>query len=202
MFAVIIDLVGSKKLSVEERKSMNKKVRDILKQLTKNFKEFCIAKPSLTQGDSIELLINHWKPVVYLFHRLLILKLNFAAGFGTGEIHVLREFADECDGPAFWNAREALEKIKEIKRERIIANLKVSSNTSKENIEYILDAILFLTVLKQFSQPQLEYAYYYLWEDMTVSKIAQLTNTSKGNVSKVLSRGEVYTLKRVIDFST
>ncbi len=133
MIAGIIDLVGSKALTLEDRQKLNDELRAVLKGIYERFKEFCIARPSLTQGDSIELLVNHWKPIAFLFHKLLIKQLDFSVGFGTGEVHILREFADECDGPAFWNARAALENVKKTKAKRLIVDFVIDEGSKKED---------------------------------------------------------------------
>ena len=125
--AVIIDLSKSKMITWREK--IDREIRTILDTTYKRFRKYCIAKPALTQGDSIELLVNNWKPVIYLFHKLLYEKLRFNTGFGTTTINLLREYADECDGPAFWNAREALEEIKKMKIQKIAANYKIEEKT-------------------------------------------------------------------------
>jgi hypothetical protein len=115
MIAAIIDIVASRGANARERKKLDKEIRSLLDQTYHRFKEFFVAIPALTQGDSVELLVSSWHPIVFLFHRLLMEDLEFRVGLGTGEILLLKENADECDGPVFWNAREALDEIKRTK---------------------------------------------------------------------------------------
>jgi len=195
--AAIIDLAESR--AIEDRKKLDEVLRSTIREAYDRFKKNCLASPTLTQGDSVELLVNNWKPVIFLFHKLLLMGLEFRVGLGASMIHLFRENADECDGPAFWNAREALEEVKSLKRKRVIANFKVEDETPKEEITYIATSILFLTNLRALTASQLKYCYYYLWEGKNISQIAEMTKTSKSNVSKNLARTQCYTLKRLID---
>ncbi|MGQ4913038.1 MAG: hypothetical protein ACP6KW_12795, partial [Candidatus Thorarchaeota archaeon] len=60
MIAVIIDLVASRDASARERREMDRKVRRLLKETYDRFRQDCEAVPTLTQGDSIELLVTTW----------------------------------------------------------------------------------------------------------------------------------------------
>jgi len=198
--AAIIDLTESKTIEIMDRKELDESLRSMIQMVYKRFEKNCLAKPTLTQGDSIELLVNNWKPIIFLFHKILLMELDFKVGLGTSTIHLFRENADECDGPAFWNAREALEEIKKMKRKKVIASFKVESGTPKDEIIYITSSILFLTNLKMLTLSQLKYCYYYMWERKKISEIAEITKTSKGNVSKNLSKTQCYTLTRLISW--
>ncbi|MHA2118829.1 MAG: SatD family protein [Candidatus Thorarchaeota archaeon] len=200
MIAAIIDIVASRGGNVRERKKLDKEIRSLLNQTYKRFKEFCVAIPALTQGDSVELLVNSWHPITFLFHRLLMEDLEFRVGLGTGKIILHKENADECDGPAFWNAREALDEIKRIKYMSRSAGFRIDEKTSNNEENAVVNSILFLTTLLGMSTTQLQHCFYYVWEKKGISEIARAVKTSNGNVSKTLSKTPCYLLEKVMTF--
>jgi len=200
MIAAIIDIVASRDADVRERRRLDKEIRGLLDQTYERFKEYCLAIPALTQGDSVELLVRSWQPIVFLFQRLLMEELEFRVGLGTGEVTLHKEIADECDGPAFWNAREALDEIKNTKYLNRSAGFKIDEKTSNHEYNAVVNSILFLTTLLGLSTTQLRHCFYYIWEKKRISEIAKAVKTSKGNVSKTLSKTPCYLLKEVMKF--
>ncbi len=200
MIAVIIDIVASRDVNARERRKVDEKMRGMLSQTYERFKDYCLAMPAITQGDSIELLVSSWQPIVFLFHRLLMEELEFRVGLGTGEIIIRKESADECDGPAFWNAREALNETKSMKYMNRSAGFKVDEKASGDENNAVVNSLLFYTTLVGLSASQLQHCYYYIWEKKRTSEIAEATKTSKGNVSKTLSKTPCYLLERVMTF--
>jgi hypothetical protein len=200
MIAAIIDIVASRDADVRERRRLDKEIRGMLDQTYKRFKEHCVAIPALTQGDSVELLVRSWQPIVFLFHRLLMEDLEFRVGLGTGEVILHKEIADECDGSAFWNAREALDEIKSTKYMSRSAGFMIDEKISHNENAAVLNSILFLTTLLSLSTTQLQHCFYYIWEEKRISEIAKAVKTSKGNVSKTLSKTPCYLLKEVMSF--
>ncbi len=200
MIAAIIDIVASRDADVRERRRLDKEIRGFLDETYERFKEYCLAIPALTQGDSVELLVRSWQPIVFLFHRLLMEDLEFRAGLGTGEVILHKEIADECDGPAFWNAREALDEIKSTKYMNRSAGFKIDEKAPQDESTAVVNSILFLTTLLALSRTQLQHCYHYIWEKKRISEIAEVVETSKGNVSKTLSKTPCYLLEEVIRF--
>ncbi len=200
MIAVIIDIVASRDVDTRERKILDEKLRSIIDQTYRRFKKYCTATPALTQGDSIELLVTSWQPAVFLLHRLLMEELEFGVGLGTGEIMIQKEDADECDGPAFWNAREALEEIKSMKYMKRSAGFKLDENASDNENNAVINSILFFTTLLGLSVTQRQHCYYYIWEEKRISEIADVMKTSKGNISKTLSKTSCYLIEKVMAF--
>ncbi|MBS3795739.1 MAG: hypothetical protein KGY80_12615, partial [Candidatus Thorarchaeota archaeon] len=195
MIAAIIDIVASRDADASERKELDRALRELLHEVDKRFEEYCHAHSSLTQGDSIELLINSWQPIVFLFHNLLMRELRFRVGLGTGKIVIKKEEADECDGPAFWNAREAIDEIKQMKYMARTAGFKIDKEGSEKETNAVVYSLLLLTTFLSLTSTQLEHCYYHIWEGKGISEIAKLVETSKGNVSSSLSKTPCYLLE-------
>ena len=200
MIAVIADIMSSRDVDTRERQKMDGAIRDLLDHTYERYQDYCLAIPTLTQGDSIELLVNSWQPVVFLFHNLLMEDLEFRAGFGTGEVIIKKENADECDGPVFWNAREALDEIKTARYMSSSAGFKFAENTSDEERNIVINAILLYVALLGLTTTQLRYCFHYIWKKERPTDIAKATRTSKGNVSRMLSKTPCYLIEKVMAF--
>jgi hypothetical protein len=200
MIAAIIDIVASRDVSTQKRKKMFEEIRVLLNRIYSRFEKSCVAVPSLTQGDSIELLVVHGHPIVFLFHSLLMRDIEFRVGIGTGEVTILNKDVDHCDGPAFWNARESLNRVKGAKYMSSPAGFKVDEKTSCSEKSDVMNSILFLSSLTQMNLTQLRLCYYNIWEEKNLSEIAEIVGTTKGSVSRSLSVTPCYLLGKVLSF--
>ncbi len=200
MIAVIADIMASRGLDTRERQKMDRTIRNLLNHTYERFKDDCLAIPTLTQGDSIELLIGSWQPAIFLFHNLLMEGFEFRVGFGTGEVIIKKKNADECDGPVFWNAREALNEIKIAKYMSRSAGFKFAENTSDEESNIVINAILLYVALLGLTTTQLRYCFRYIWKKERTTEIAEATGTSKGNVSRILGKTPCYLIEKVMAF--
>ncbi|MCF2137113.1 MAG: SatD family protein [Candidatus Thorarchaeota archaeon] len=198
MIAVIADLKESRKTKTKKREAIDRELRDILDETYKRFQKHCSAIPELTQGDSIELLVTSWEPIIFLFHRIMIENIDFRVGIGTGKIIVLRKKADECDGPAFWNAREALNEAKQNRYMPSMAGIRLAEDTTDKEKNTAISSILFLTTLHGMTLKQLRCCFYHLWEKKRVSQIAEIMQTTKSNVSKILNKTPCYLLAKIL----
>ncbi len=198
LIAVIVDIQKSRSIEGLKRKEMDIRLRQLLQILYNRFERYLVARPMLTQGDSIEILVNDWRPVAYLFHRLHMEDIRFRVGIGTGEIIILRDSANECDGPAFWNAREELEEVKTARYKGRIAGFRFDRESHDTENNEAIKALLFLTTLQGMTPTQSGYCYYYIWEARNITEIAQHMNTTKGNVSKTLNKTPCHLLAKII----
>ena len=200
MIAAIIDIVASREVTARDRKKMDREIRNLLLKTYDRFKEHCLAIPTLTQGDSVELLVTNWFPIIFVFHNLLMENYDLRVGFGTGKVIVHNENADECDGPVFWNARHAMDEIKRAKYMKSPAGFKFDEKTSSNETNAVINSILFLTTLLGLSSAQLQHCFRFIWEKKSISEIAKAAKTSKGNISKTLSKTPCYLLEKVVTF--
>jgi len=191
----IIDAIKSREIRRKKREELIRLIDDILEKFNKHWKEKLLAKASRTGGDSIEVLSNNWLSILHLLHTLLIHGIKFRVGLGAGEITIFRENADECDGPAFWSARKAVDYAKEKKLNGAYQLNQSIQLNEKNDVEKLL---LSFALLLKMTKRQREICYKMLWENMTASKIADDYKITLSNVSISLKRSLCKLLSQVI----
>ena len=199
--AVVVDLSGSREMEIQRKVRLYGEIRKLLSESYHKFLGECLVRPALTAGDSVEFLVGWWRPPTFFLHALKVSfpDVEFRVGVGAGEVHVLGESADECDGPAFWRAREALEDLKLVRgvgRESVI-DLKVDPSADPSDVH--LAGVISLTVglLASMSKRKLIYCYHHAWSGKKMSDIARELGVTRGNVSKVLRGTDCHLLARL-----
>ena len=197
--ATIIDIIGSKRMPSDERKRIIDIVDMVIKSVNKlekhSIKSALMAYPAITGGDSLEILAKKSEPILYILHQLLMRDIPIRLGIGIGKIDILKRSADECDGPAFWAARQALEEGQKNK-----ANAWVIAHESSELWEALEAKSLGLVflLLERMSLEQRRYCFYYIWEDMKLKEIAKKEGVSVSNVSQIVKKTNCRSLKHLI----
>jgi predicted DNA-binding protein YlxM (UPF0122 family) len=111
---LIGDIVASKE--IKNRKEVQKKLQTLFKSLNKNNKEI-ISPFTITLGDEFQAVFskadNVFKYLWEILYALYPVKVRFS--FGTGDIttSINTTQAIGMDGPAFYNAREGLNELKQ-----------------------------------------------------------------------------------------
>ncbi len=197
MMAAIFDLVGSRELThrAEEIRDLVRRGIELVEGM---WGSGLIARPALTAGDSVEFLVGDWRPVTFFFHHSLARGLSFRVGLGAGRVDVIREFADECDGPAFWSARTALEGLDLRAGSGSVVNFEVGDGADGEDVRLLLAAALTMAVLTEMPGRRLTYCFRRVWFGERVSDIARRYGVSKGNVSKTLRSTGCFVLSRLV----
>ncbi len=197
MLAAIFDLIRSR-ARAQEAKNIREKIVEGMSLVEEKWESKLVARPALTAGDSVELLAIDWRSLTFFFHFSLASDLRFRVGLGAGRIDVLREFADECDGPAFWSARSALEKLSSKKARGSLVNFEVGDGFSKEDLANLRLAALSIAMLAEMPEKKRAYCFRRAWFGEGVGQIAKRYGVSKGNVSKTLRGTACFILSRLI----
>ncbi len=197
MIAAIFDLIRSRELTHRA-----KEIRDLVKlgiELVEGmWGSGIVARPALTAGDSVEFLVEDWRPVTFFFHYSLAHGLRFRVGLGAGRVDVIREFADECDGPAFWSARASLEGLDLRTSGGSVVNFEVGEGADRGDKKILLAATLTMAMLAEMPDRKLTYCFWRVWFGEGVGDIAKRYGVSKGNVSKTLRGTGCFILSRLV----
>lgn len=113
--ALIIDLKKSRGYSVEDRNSIQKYIVDVIGSLNEVFKINFAKEVTFSAGDEIQGLFLS-PEAAYLYFRMFIMLVSpveVRAGIGIGEWNVKIQNANTNaqDGPAYHNARHAIENV-------------------------------------------------------------------------------------------
>ncbi len=197
MLAAIFDLIRSRKLSdrAEEIRGIIRRGMDLVEE---RWGQELAARPALTAGDSVEFLARDWRPLTFFFHYSLASNLRFRVGLGAGSVHLVRRFADECDGPAFWSARSALEALSSRRGRVSVLNLEVGEGADPDDERNIYVAALSMAVLAEMPGKRATYCFRRAWFGEKIEEIARRYGVSKGNVSKTLRSSGCFIISRLL----
>lgn len=115
-YALIGDIIGSKRLTPEQRAEAQAKLSAALQQVGTERSEEVAAKFIITLGDEFQgLMHGTGDPVsaaLAVLHALRPYEIRIAVGCGDIVTPINREAAIGADGPAFHNARRMIEAMK------------------------------------------------------------------------------------------
>ncbi|MCR5808277.1 MAG: SatD family protein [Clostridiales bacterium] len=115
-YALIGDLIGSKKLNAEQRHEAQEKLRAALELVNREFEKGVASKFLITIGDECQGLMEPWgDPVaaaLLVIHEMRPYRIRFAIGAGEISTAIDPAAAIGADGPAYHLARRRVESMK------------------------------------------------------------------------------------------
>lgn len=113
LVAIIGDIINSKK--IENRFEVQEQLKIILKEVNCKYKEHIISNWTITLGDEFQVLM---KPNLKIFEILDFIsykmspnEIRYGIGLGSIKTNINYDKSIGADGPAYWNAREAIETV-------------------------------------------------------------------------------------------
>jgi predicted DNA-binding protein YlxM (UPF0122 family) len=183
-YGVIIgDIIGSRSLENWDR-TMNS-VQNVIDEIKNTFHENIKAGPYFTAGDEFQCILDdHSK--LYLVHKELRLRMpvRFRCGFGIGDIEGPISTDATMRGTAFYRAREAITKAKELDRDLVII-----SEESANAFDGLLNVLFHVVedLFDNMTHRQMEVLRYYILNDRPKHRnVADHFNTSAQSISQVL----------------
>lgn len=139
--ALIADVIDSK--MVQERLDLQKQVEKTLQKMNELFGDYLASRFTLTLGDEFQALLEVDAPVFQIIDTLR-LELNptqLRFGIGLGEIVTAIDPLQSvgADGPAYWNARAA---INFVHQKNDYGNTQIYFSSGKENQDFFVNAII------------------------------------------------------------
>lgn len=115
--ALIMDIIRSRSYSVEDRNSIQKYIITVIQSLNEVFSNSLARDVEFSAGDEIQGLFSSPESA-YLYFRMfnmLTFPVEIRAGIGVGEWNIKIENASTTaqDGPAYHNARNAIENVED-----------------------------------------------------------------------------------------
>ena len=139
--ALIADVIDSK--MVQERLDLQKQVEKTLQKMNELFGDYLASRFTLTLGDEFQALLKVDAPVFQIIDTLRS-ELNptqLRFGIGLGEIVTAIDPLQSvgADGPAYWNARAA---INFVHQKNDYGNTQIYFSSGKENQDYFVNALI------------------------------------------------------------
>ncbi|MGP6138630.1 SatD family protein [Jeotgalibaca sp. A127] len=115
--AVIGDIVNSKRISAAKRQSVQEMLKRSLSYINKKYKNQIASNFTITLGDEFQALLttsNHLFEMIdtiTLTMKTMDVEIRFGIGLGDITTRINSELSIGADGPAYWYARSAIERI-------------------------------------------------------------------------------------------
>ena len=139
--ALIADVIDSK--MVQERFDLQKQVEKTLQKMNELFGDYLASRFTLTLGDEFQALLKVDAPVFQFIDTLRSelnpTQLRFGIGFGEIVTAIDPLQSVGADGPAYWNARAA---INFVHQKNDYGNTQIYFSSGKENQDFFVNALI------------------------------------------------------------
>lgn len=139
--ALIADVIDSK--TVQERLVLQKQVEKTLQKMNELFGDYLASRFTLTLGDEFQALLKVDAPVFQIIDTLRseLTPTQLRFGIGLGEIVTAIDPLQSvgADGPAYWNARAA---INFVHQKNDYGNTQIYFSSGKENQDFFVNALI------------------------------------------------------------
>ncbi|HHT25240.1 MAG TPA: SatD protein [Clostridiaceae bacterium] len=195
---IIGDLIGSRQIEDKDRSRLQRKIKFAFNEINVTFKSLIVSKLMLTLGDEFQSILKIDSQIFQMIDKIqLSIDHPFRLGIGYGEIttQIDPEFSIGSDGPAFWNARKAVEDVhknnwngrcnlmfkgSDFKKDELINTLILNSETLKtmwtETQYQTFKTILNLGIYQ---------------DDFIQKDVAEFADISESSLSKRLTKGNI-----------
>lgn len=139
--ALISDVIDSK--MVQERLDLQKQVEKTLQKMNELFGDYLASRFTLTLGDEFQALLKVDAPIFQIIDTLRseLTPTQLRFGIGLGEIVTAIDPLQSvgADGPAYWNARAA---INFVHQKNDYGNTQIYFSSGKENKDFFVNALI------------------------------------------------------------
>ena len=202
--AVIGDIKDSRLL--ENRKEVQTHMQTILEQVNEKYEEYIASRFLITLGDEFQGLLYTGENVLHIISEIRMqlypVHLRFGIGFGQITTDIRAEMALGADGPGYYRAREAIERLKEREKKNrpVPAELCFKMGEQNRRTEIMLNTIFnqIYVIEKNWTKRQREIIWdMFLYEDGQQNTARRL-NISQPTVQKALAAGGYYTYENAL----
>lgn len=199
--AIIGDIKKSKQLS--DRNATQKKMQHVLNEINQKYEKDITSKFMITLGDEFQGLLECGDNVMNIISEIETgmypVEIRFGIGVGEVTTEINPELPIGADGPAYYNARDAIQSLKnsEKRSKNADSNISIKIDRTNESSEKLLNTIFsLLTVMKsKWTGRQREVIYDYICHEDSQEKVAQRLGITQSSVQKNLSNADYYSYK-------
>lgn len=196
--AIIGDIKNSKQL--ESRNEVQNNLQNILKEINIKYEDDIASKFVITLGDEFQGLLSNGKNVMGIIEEIRrnLYPVEIRCGIGIGKMAttINPEMALGADGPAYYKAREAVEKLKENekKSKTTAADIRLEWGEEKKDQESLINTVFELTCVieKSWTDRQREIIWDMQKHDDGQTNAAKRLGIAQPTVQKALVKGHYY----------
>ena len=202
--AVIGDIKNSRHL--EKRNEVQVQLRNVLEEINEKYEADISAKFLITLGDEFQGLLYNAKGVLKIISeiqmRLYPVELRFGIGIGKITTDINTEMALGADGPGYYNARMAINLLKENenRNKTLPSNIYLVTDEVNKSTEIMLNTIfeLISAVERSWTERQREIIWDMLKHQDGQKNTAYRMGITQSSVQKALAAGNYYVYERAL----
>ena len=158
--AIIGDIINSKK--IRNRNLIQEKIKEILCLVNKRYEDNIASPFAITLGDEFQGLLKDCSvslEIITLINlKMYPIKIRYGIGVGNITTEINKEACIGSDGPAFWNARQAINYIHE-NNDYGVSKTFVKIEFADENKEKTINNTLQLCDLYEYKWTNSQYSF-------------------------------------------
>ena len=188
--AIIGDIRDSRDL--ESRKDTQQKLKKILYEINERYSDDITSKFLITLGDEFQGLLSNGKNLINIIQEIKIkiypVEIRFGVGIGKITTEINTEMALGADGPGYYNARRAIELLKENekKNKKVVSDIYIEDENKKRVV--LINTIFEL--IKVIEENWTERQRDIIWDMMqykdTQKNVAMRNGITQSSVNKML----------------
>lgn len=203
--AIVGDIKDSKKIA--QRRLIQYRLGTTLLQINQEFKEDIAAKFMITLGDEFQGLLSTGTHIIQIIDKirrdLYPVKIRFGIGVGEITTEINADMAIGADGPAYYQARNAIEFLKreEMQRKKMASDIRIEIDKDSSAICDLANTIfMMLTVIEnKWSDRQRDIIWSMEKYQDGQQKCAQRLSIAQSSVNRGLENGNYYAYKEAKD---
>lgn len=203
--AIIGDIVGSKK--IRNRNKTQQELKQVLENINLKYEEDIASNFMITLGDEFQGLLKYGRNTVDIMIKIesALWPVRLRFGLGAGEIctDIDPAFPLGADGPAYHNARTAIEQLKanDKKYATYRSNIKIISEGDNQQVDALLNSIFSLsTALKaKWTTRQKEIIACFLDQNKNQRKTAEKLGIQQSSINRALDNSAFYSYHKAMD---
>lgn len=202
LIAVIGDIRDSRNL--ESRKNIQDRLKSILNEINQKYSADITSKFLITLGDEFQGLLLHGKNLLNIIQEIKMelypVEIRFGIGIGKIMTEIDTDMALGADGPAYYNARNAINLLKENekKNKKVVSDIYIEG----ENIKELMLINTIFELMRVVEQGWTEKQRVIIWDMIqnkdTQKNIAARNGITQSSVNKMLAKGNYYVYEKSI----
>lgn len=201
--AIIGDIRNSRE--IENRKLVQDKLKTVLEVINEKYKEEIVSKFVVTLGDEFQGVLGDCKRILEIIEEIKMelfpIELRFGIGIGKLTTDIDTEMALGADGPGYYNARNAIDRLKEKEKKNKTVLSDVCIDTANDDSQVILINTIFellKTIEMNWTDRQREIIWNMQKYQDGQTKVANRLGIEQPAVHKALVKGRYYAYAKAI----